>query len=274
MPAIRILGLLVALLSTSTAGAQALVAASPDVQIALGAAGLATADEDVALDNQLGLVALENLGPLPPAADVVAYGLAADGDRLFVLDTTTSLPGGVVAGRGDVMRFDGATYTTELDVSAVGVPGGAVVDAVSLAPRGLLLSFDTTVSIGGIVAADEDLVRYESGAGFTLVFDGSAAGLDGALDVDAAQDQGGGAFLVSLDTSGQVGGVGFADEDVLGWDGSVWTLVYDASAADADWLAADLDAVQVPEPGALGALLAGGLWIGLLSTRTRRRRGA
>jgi hypothetical protein len=261
-------GLALALAATPPATGQEVVSASPDITIAIGSGNLVTSDEDVAIDNQLGIVVLENLGSLPDASDVVAVGLAANGDRLFVLDTTTSLAGGVVASPRDVIRFDGASYTKELDGNAAGLSSGVTIDAVSIAPGGLLLSFDTTVNLSGLVVDDEDLVRW-NGSTFTLALDGSLAGLDGAHDIDAAQDLGFGAFLVSLDTTGSVGGIVADDEDVLRFDGSVWSLEFDASAADSDWSAADLDAILVPEPG-LGALLGGGL--GVLGVLARRRR--
>ena len=67
-----------------------------------------------------------------------------------------------------------------------------------------------------------------------------------------------------------MGGVDFADEDVLEYEGSTWTLTYDGSAEDADWAAADLDAVTLPEPGSL-LLMASGLG-GLLLLGVHRRR--
>ena len=59
---------------------------------------------------------------------------------------------------------------------------------------------------------------------------------------------------MSFDTAGSIGGVNFDDEDVLRFDGTTWSMEFDASAADSDWAAADLDAVMVPEPS-VGMLL-------------------
>lgn len=250
------------------ASAQEIVSASPDITIALGA-GVVTTDEDVAVDNQLGIVVLENLGTLPVSADVIGIGVDLNGDRLFTVDTTVDLGGGVIARPGDVVRYDGASHSIEFDASAAGVPTGVATDAASLSPNGLLLSFDTTVDLGGgLIAADEDLVEW-NGASFSMALDGSAAGVPVALDADAAQAEGGGYFLVSFDTAGQLGGVTFADEDVLRWDGSAWSMFFDADAADADWGAADLDAVLVPEPGFAAAL---GLAMGSLLGWAARRR--
>jgi hypothetical protein len=93
--------------------------------------------------------------------------------------------------------------------------------------------------------------------------------LDPALDIDAAQHLGGGVFLMSFDTTGEVGGIVFDDEDVVRFDGVDWTLEFDASAADPNWAAADLDAVLVPEP-TLGALLLVGV-MGLVGAARYRR---
>lgn len=262
-------GLVLSVGSTSDARAQSILSLSPDVTIALGS-GLTVADEDVAVDNQLGIVVLEGLGAIPENADVSAFGMDATGGRLLAFDTTVALAGGLVAHRGDVVRFDGASYAVVFDASAEGVPSGATTDAVSISPDGFLLSFDTTVDLDGLAIADEDLVRW-NGSGFSLALDGSAAGADAALDIDGAEDLGGGAFVVSFDTSGSIGGVAFADEDILRFDGSGWSLELDASALDADWAAADLDALLVPEPDGVAMLAVGMLWLAL-AARTRERR--
>ena len=265
--------LILHLFAAIPAVAQEVVSASPDITIDLGASVIA-ADEDVALDNQLGLVMLENLGVLPDASDVIALGLDVNGDRLLAFETTTALAGGVVARPGDVIRYDGAAYSIAFDAAAAGLPNGIATDAASLSPGGLLLSFDTTVDLGGgLVAADEDLVDWD-GVSFAIAFDGSAEGLDTALDIDAAQDLGGGAFAMSFDTAGEVGGIVFDDDDVLRFDGSSWTLEFDASAANPNWAAADLDAVTVPEPSAGLLLLLGGAGLaGWASMRERSGRG-
>jgi PEP-CTERM motif len=243
------------------AHAQSVVSASPDITIALGAGNVVTSNHAVAADNQLGIVALQNLGTIPESADVTGYTDAGGNVFYFSLDTTTALSGGVVASPADVVSWNGATHAIVFDGSVAGVPSGVQIDAIGTTVNGgLLLSFDTDVSLpGGITAADEDLVRHSGGA-FTLVLDGSAAGIDRSLDVDGAQDIGGG-HLLSFDTAGTVGAVTFQDEDILRLVGTTWSLAFDASNADADWGAADMDALQVPEPNAIAMVAAGVLGI-------------
>jgi hypothetical protein len=269
-----LLALAAMLLAVGSAGAERVVSASPDITIELGA-GVVTSDGDVVVDNQLGIVALEDLGIVPDASDVVALAIDANGDRLIAFDTTTPLAGGLAARPGDVIRYDGAVYTIEFDAAANGLPNGVVTDAAALATPGLLLSFDTTVDLGaGLVAADEDLVHW-NGASYSLALDGSAVGLDSALDIDGAQDLGGAGFLMSFDTTGEIGGLVFDDEDIVRFDGSQWSLEFDASAADSDWAAADLNAVMVPESSSglmLGAGALGLFWFGSRSRSSRRLR--
>jgi hypothetical protein len=253
---------LIVLRAPGSAIAQEIVSASPDMTIDLGASVIA-ADEDVAVDNQLGVVVIENLGSLPDASDVTALGLDVNGDRLISFETTTALSGGVVARPGDIVRYDGSVYSIEFDALAAGLPEGVRTDATSLSANGLLLSFDTTVHLGGgLVAADEDLVDWD-GNSFGLLLDGSAAGIAAALDIDSAQDVGGGQFLVSFDTSGQVGGVVFDDEDILRFDSLnfSWRLEIDHSATSSSWAAADLDAFMVPEAESGLMLAVGMLWL-------------
>jgi hypothetical protein len=130
------------------------------------------------------------------------------------------------------------------------LPAGTDVDAVSSESDGdLLLSFDTTVSLGGIVLDDEDVVRIDTPTGTpTLVYDGSAQGVAAGLDLDGLyRNLDDGHLLLSFDGSGTLGGIPFDDEDVLDWNpsGGAYAFAYDGSAPPALWVAgADLDAVS------------------------------
>ena len=244
---------------------------SPDVTQVLDSQAIA--DEAVAADDvSSGTITPANLGALPASGDVTAYHMLANGDHLLSFDVTVVLPGPLTAEPGDVVRYDGASYTLEFDASAYSVPRGAHVDAVALAPGGnLLLSFDTTLSLSGATFDDEDLVEFGSGT-FSSYFDGSAAGIARELDLDGAHVfASNGNLALSFDTSGEVGGVSFSDEDVLEYDpaSASWEMAWDASLERPEWNeGTDTDAVHfVPEPTRLVLLAAG---VGLLTWLRRR----
>src|SRR5271156_3982205 len=149
---------------------------APDITVVLS--GTTLDHNQVAEDNLTGSVSSVNVGAIAATAIITAYDQLPNGDQLLAFDTTVTLPGGLTVRPGDVVRFNGTTYTLEFDATANGIPDGVITDAVSEIGAGdILLSFDVTVAVGGITADDEDLVRVHSG-GFSLFFDGAAAGID------------------------------------------------------------------------------------------------
>jgi hypothetical protein len=268
-------GFALALLAAASAVAQNRVDFAPDITAPLGSApSLVVNDHDLAHDNAAGGVTgyLIPSGTLPANVEIAAYHPLANGNTLLSLDTTTMLPGlpaGTPAEPRDVVEYAPATATFSyfLDGSAAGIPANAQIDAVSLngalAPQ---LSFETSVTLPGVGAIDdEDVVTYSAGT-FAMTYDGSSAGVASALDVDALNAVSGPAgFLISFDTSGTVGGVTFGDEDVIRYDSGLGTyaMYFDASASDpTDWPRADLNALPEPDLAlaiASGAALLAGL---------------
>jgi hypothetical protein len=263
-----------ALMPSSAAGLTPIDGAdlSPDITVTLD--NQTITDEDVASDNLTsGMITTALLGTLPEASDLSAYHALAGGDHLLSFDITVALAGGVTAHPGDIVRYDGASYTIEFDASAEAIPDGARTDAVTMSADGnLVLSFDTTVALDSSTYFDEDLVELD-GASFNSFFNGSAAGLDSALDIDGAHVFGStGNLGLSFDTSGSIGGVDFDDEDVLEYDptGPTWEMAWDASVERAEWeTGADVNAVYfVPEPSGLAGLAAGVALLMLFARRT------
>jgi hypothetical protein len=130
------------------------------------------------------------------------------------------------------------------------------------------LSFDTTVDLFGTVLRDSDVFDGL----FNRVFDATAAGVPAGLDVDAVgmlppmND-----LLLSFDTGGTLGGITFADEDVLRYypDGDTWTLAVDTSATQPNWAAADLDALTAVPESEAALMLAMGFAALVLFARRR-----
>lgn len=243
-------------------GAEAELFASPDIQLRLDEFPTPTdlRDHDVAeLESSAASAVPLSLGSIEEGSDLSALSSAANGDSLVAFDRTTALSGGVVARAGDVMRYAGVFggWSLEFSPEAEGIPRTAMLDAVSLYPPGLLFSVDTTVVLpGGVYADDTDLILWD-GDSFSTLLDASAVGVGTSLDVDGVHAFGPNHFAVSFDTGGIVGGVVFADEDILEYEGGSWTLYDEASRFDADFRSADLDAIQVPEPSYRSGILLG-----------------
>lgn len=246
---------------------------STDVTADLG--GTIAADEDVVVDSGSGAPPKLDLGALPANVDVTGYTVADDGDALFSIDVTAELAGGVTATPRDVVRWNGSSYSIELAGADHGVPAGARIDAIGLVAGDLLLSFDVTVDLGNVTAADEDLVRLESTQPdlWSLSFDGSAAGVPEAADLDGADwVDASGHLALSFDVSGAAGAVAFDDEDILEYTpgSGAFAMRFDGASRFPALAAADVDALFVPEPGAAASVAAAAL--GLLASRRRRAR--
>lgn len=209
---------------------------SPDIH--LGHGQLLVRDEEAAID--VGSLSLAFLGGLPEAADLDALHGLSNGDLLFSTDISLEL-GGTFFRACDVIRFDGVNWSKEFDCSAQGVPAGADVDAVAMSGNDLLISLDITAELGGQVFDDADVIAFD-GADFSMFLDASAAGVGASADVDALHLDEMGRVLVSFDTSGELGGITFSDEDVMAWDDPGWSLEFDGGSDDPAWASADLDA--------------------------------
>jgi uncharacterized protein (TIGR03437 family) len=227
------------------AAAQQTVSFSPDITVVLG--GQTLDDEDAANDDLAGVITPIDVGALPGAADLQAYHRGGPGvGELLVLDTTVALPGGVTATPQKVIAYSGGTYSEALDLSACGLPAGVKIDAMTSGDT-MWFSFDTPVSLGGVLHDDEDVVALGAGCAWAPVLDGSAAGIPVGLDLDGLHYQKGtGLLMMSFDGAGTVGGVSFDDEDVVAYDiaSASWSMIYDGSSLHPGWLPADLDALD------------------------------
>lgn len=242
--------------------ARAALPVSTDITVQIH--GTTVTDDEVVDEYPSGVPHLADLGGVPASAEVDGYWPADDGDHLFSLDTTVELPGSVVARPSDVVRWDGFSHTIEFDALGLGLPDGTNVDAVMEWSGFIVVSFDTSVDLGnGVVAADEDLVT--TSGGLSIFLDASAAGIDPALDLDAAALADSGAILLSFDQAGSVGGVDFDDDTVLAYLAPNWSIAFDASVADPGFETADV--VAVPEPSATLGMLSGFAFLTMLCRR-------
>jgi hypothetical protein len=199
-------------------------------------------DEDAAFDFGSGL-SLVHFGDLPDAADVDAVHGLVNGDVLFSLESSIVL-GGTLYRPYDVIRFDGSTWSKELDGRAAGIPDGVNVDAIAMSGETLLLSLDVDAQLGATTVNDSDVLAFD-GNDFSIFLDASITGIEAASDIDALHVDDQGRVLVSLDGTGELGGIHYRDEDLLAWESPDWSMEFDGSADDVAWQPADLDAWSI-----------------------------
>jgi len=127
---------------------------------------------------------------VPDGARIDAVSDADDGGLVLSFDITVSL-GGTTFDDADLVHFDavGPTFSLLFDSAAALVPSALDVDAAHFlfATGGLLMSFDSSGSLGGVNFDDEDILEYEPvGGTWALSVDTEASepGWAGA-DLDA-----------------------------------------------------------------------------------------
>jgi hypothetical protein len=113
---------------------------------------------------------------VPANSRVDAVALDASNDLLLSFDITVSLPILGPVDDEDVVRFAGGLFSMLFDGSAQGVAPNLDVDAVAEEPTtgDLLLSFDGSGTVGGVIFDDEDVVAFNSaGPSFSMYTDSS-----------------------------------------------------------------------------------------------------
>lgn len=126
------------------------------------------------------------------------------------------------------------------------------------------LSAPGTGNVAGSGYADEDIMRYNSGANtWTKVFDGTNAGLPDSADIDALTliiNSGYISFLMSFENPTVVPGLGTLDDsDVARYDtfNGQWSLYLDGSAHGLTTNAEDIDALTFSAGGFLAVSTSG-----------------
>ncbi len=112
---------------------------------------------------------------IPASAGIDAFTVDGD-DLLLSFDISVDFQTFVAADE-DLVRFDGANFSLELDLSSEGLPENLDLEAVHRLDDGTyLLSFTENGSAGGVSFADEDVLGLDpSDSSWTMVFDGSVA---------------------------------------------------------------------------------------------------
>ncbi len=228
---------------------------SPDVTLAFD--GFSVSPQSVAQDDlRGGLSAVDGGVALPDGVRVTAYHEAPRGIEVFSVDRAVMLEGDLLVRPGDVVGYVEETFVIFLTRERLGLPPGALVDALSFLPTvdmTMIYSSDVSFAVGDVVVDDEDLLEIGPDP-VAIYLDASAVGVASRLDVDGVHAMDDGTLLLSFDTSGSVEGIAFDDEDVLAYRGrGVWEMAFDSSARYDEWQAGDLAALSLPpELGCVG----------------------
>lgn len=139
------------------------------------------------------------------------------------LSATTFLP-------WQVVRNVAGAYTPSLTL-----PPGTVIDALHRMDNGhWLLSVESQTTLGGVTALPSDVLElYDFPGGYVKRFDGVAGGVPPGANLDAIFLDGGdgGDLIMSFDVPSTIGGQTFEPADLVRFNGSSFSLYFDASAA-------------------------------------------
>lgn len=174
------------------------------------------------------LCALAALVPL------IASALTPIDSAELSADVTTTLDGSIFADEDAV--YDDFSAAAAVGLGAIppetDLVGYHVLGSGEYTPPGgadLLLVFDSVVTLpGGLVAEPRDVVRWD-GATHTLEFDGSAAGVPEGVRIDALSVEYDQRLILSFDTTLVLGGYVYEDDDLVGYDGSLFTAYFDGA---------------------------------------------
>jgi hypothetical protein len=196
--------------------------------------------------------------PSPPGAVTTTWtmesgpGAVTFGDSAAVDTTASFSTAGVyvlrlTANDGALQAFDAVTITVNPE------PGGGEGNS-------LYFSLASPASLGGVSAADDDVLFFDGSGGFSLVFDGSDVGLD-ALRIDALARLDPDSLLLSFDVAGSVPGIAGTvdDSDIVRFDATSlgpstsgsFQLYFDGSDVGLLQASEDVDAIEVDAAGTI-----------------------
>jgi Zn-dependent metalloprotease len=196
--------------------------------------------------------------PTPTSTPPYSY------NPLYLSLTSSQAIGGVASADEDILRFDGTSWSLLFDGSDVGVGSPDLFAFTFLDGDSLLMSFGSNVTVNGIAATPQDILRFDAtslgsttSGTWSLYFDGSDVGLADATaeKIDALSVMSDGTLLLSTNGNPAVTGVsGARDEDILGFapislgsttDG-VWAVYFDGSDVGlGETSGEDVDALDV-----------------------------
>ncbi|MEH6503309.1 MAG: DNRLRE domain-containing protein [Cycloclasticus sp.] len=187
--------------------------------------------------------------PFDASVNIDAAHVLENGNIAFSTTASATL-GGTSFDDDDLLVYEPSTGNVTMLIDGSAVFSGATdfdIDAVYIRSNGLIVlstRFDAT--LGGLAFGDGDLVEYNRLSNkATLLFDGEALFTDPVEDIDAVYIFDDGQIALSTQTDAILGGLSFADGDVVKYDPVSNTAeLYFAETNFTD-IAADLDALHI-----------------------------
>lgn len=187
--------------------------------------------------------------PFDASVNIDAAHVLENGNIAFSTTASATL-GGTSFDDDDLLVYDPATGNVTMLIDGSAVFSGATdfdIDAVYIRSNGLIVlstRFDAT--LGGLAFGGGDLIEYNRLSNkATLLFDGGALFTDPVEDIDAVYLFDDGQIALSTQTDAILGGLSFADGDVVKYDPVSNTAeLYFAETNFTD-IAADLDALHI-----------------------------
>jgi hypothetical protein len=214
--------------------------------------GLIQPSDDNLVQYSVSTYSISSLLPpcsLPAETNVDALGRLSLNEIIISLDEDAVINGTLYADE-DLIRFDGATFSLWWDGSAAGLPPEVNLDAVHIeraAPKKFLFSLEEDAVLPGVgLVADEDVLEFEEGVGFSTVLDGSAIGIPVEADVNGVAKAGAN-YVLSLDSAAWIAGTLYDDADLIEYNGFTFSKFFDA-AANGIAPEVDINAVEILGP--------------------------
>jgi 6-phosphogluconolactonase (cycloisomerase 2 family) len=186
-------------------------------------------------------------------------GMCADGTALDGARSVTVSPDGKSVYAASFWSSAVSVFSRDMTTGALTQPGAPPPPPPPPSnPAVLFLSTRDAATIGGVAAANEDVIAFDGASGFTISFDGSDVGLS-ALRIDAFAWLDADSLLLSFDAAGSVPGItGTVDDsDVVRFDApslgmtttGTFQSYFDGSDVGLTANAHDVDAVEVLPDG-------------------------
>ncbi len=147
--------------------------------------------------------------PTPALADLA--------ERFELVYDHAVVAGSEVASTDDVLSYEVAGGTV---ATAAGLGGdGLVIDGFHrIDSDSFAFSVNRHVVSDGVVVAPND-IAVNNGGSVSIALDGSSEGIPDAVKIDGVFKDSAGSWVLSVDVHAELGGVVFADGDLIGHDG-------------------------------------------------------